>query len=685
MSVRFKYIIFRLPAVFIFLSLLYACANIGNPNGGPYDEKPPKVINSKPAMNQLNFKGKSIEVMFDEFISVDNPSENVIVTPPQKQSPIIQAIGKKISVELKDTLKENTTYTIDFTSAIADNNEKNMLENFSFAFSTGDVLDTLQISGYVYDAHDIEPIQKMIVGIHSDLTDTAFTKTPFLRTSKTDDKGHFVIHNVSPGSYHIFVLEDKNRNYMYDKNADESLAYLDSIIIPSCERKIVPDSIWKDTIINKIDTITFDSIAMVEKTIFYPNNLILSYFKDSITPRQRMYKPERLQNFVFTLKFNAPLDTFPYPVPLNFDAPDSSWFVTQLAEDPEYFAINYWILDSAIYNLDTLMVEVTYWKNNDTLPDIIELQIDTLSLVNKETAQKKKDNKKKPSKLKKTTPKDTITTDSVTPIVQRTVPLQMSINPTGSINPFDVVTITFAEPVLEVRKDFFRLDIAVDTLWNNVDFEFEKDSLRSMTYMIKREFKYEEKYRLIVDSALLCGIYNHYNDSTCINLTVKGEKDYGHLNISVKGLPLIELDSATSTMLSFIEILNRNGEPIRKAIVENGNAVFRDLPADKYYARIIFDNNGNGVWNAGSYENKTQPEQVFYCMKQFEIRQNWTIEEIWDVSTAKAGEKPFEILKNKPKETQHKQKRNYREESNPRRSGNSTMPNIGGIGGMIGK
>ena len=281
-----RYIVLRLSAALILLCLLFACANIGNPNGGPYDDDPPKFVSSKPVFNQLNFKGKKVEVLFDEYIAVDNPSENVIVTPPQKQSPTIMALGKKILVELKDTLIENTTYTIDFTSSISDGNEKNVLENFSFAFSTGDVLDTLSISGVLINAEDLEPVQKMLVGIHNDLADTAFTKTPFLRTSKTDERGRFIIHNVAPGSYSVFALEDKNRNYAYDKNNDESLAFLDSIVIPTFERAMVPDTIWKDTI-------TVDTVMMVERTLFYPNDLKLWFFNDSITPRQRMLRDRK--------------------------------------------------------------------------------------------------------------------------------------------------------------------------------------------------------------------------------------------------------------------------------------------------------------------------------------------------------------------------------------------------------
>ena len=671
MKKTIRNIILRLPVVFILSCLLYACANIGNPNGGPYDEKPPKFVGSKPKLNQLNFKGKKIEVLFDEYVAIDNPSENVIVTPPQKQSPIIMGIGKKVTIELKDTLKENTTYTIDFTSSISDITEKNALENFSFAFSTGDVLDTLQISGVLLSAYDLEPMQKTLVGIHSDLSDTAFTKTPFLRTSKTDDKGRFIIHNVAPGSYSVFALEDKNRNYAYDKNNDESFAFLDSIVTPTWERAMVADTIWKDTI-------TVDTVMMIERTLFYPNDLVLWFFKDSITPRQRMLRPDRPQDYIFTLKFNAPMDTFPTPMPLNFEPADPLWYITQKGEDKESFAINYWILDSMIYKIDTLLVEVSYWKNNDTIPDLIELQTDTLSLINKESAKKKKESKpKKPVKIRKTgDSSDTIPKEPELPPV---IPLQVDISPAGSINPFDIISVTFNEPVMDVQKEFFVMEMAVDSLWETVDFGFEEDSTRAMTYLIKYPFIYEKNYRITVDSALLCGVYGHCNDSLTVTMAVKGSKEYGQMTVTVKGLPLT--GDSTKVIPAFLELLNSNGDPMRKAIVEEGGiANFPDMPAEKYYMRIVLDTNDNGIWDTGNYEERRRPESVIYWMKQYEIRQNWKHNEPWDISTSKPGEKPYELLKNKPVE-ETKKKRDYKEESKPKK-GNSSSMNMGSMRGL---
>jgi hypothetical protein len=670
MKQKIRYFILRLPAVFLPACLLFACANIGNPNGGPYDEDPPKFVSSKPAENQLNFKGKKIEVVFDEYISIENPSEYVIVTPPQKQSPFIQAVGKKVTVELKDSLIENTTYTIDFTSSIADNNEKNTLENFSLAFATGDVLDTLQISGVLIHAEDFEPVQKMLVGIHNNLSDTAFTKTPFLRTSKTDEHGRFIIRNISPGSYHLFALEDKNRNYAYDKHNDEALAFYDSVIVPVCERGMVPDTVRKDSL-------TIDTVLMIEKTLFYPNDLLLRFFKDSITPRQRMLRPERPQDYIFTLKFNAPMDTFPTPVPLNFAPRDSQWYITQRGEDPEGFSVNYWILDSTIYKTDTLLIELTYLKNNDTIPERMELQTDTLSLVNRDAAQKrKKASVKKPVKVRPSAgvaTADSVAGEEKAPVI----PLQVAVTPSGTLNPHDVISVRFNEPVMHVSKDCFVLETGVDTLWEAVDFELDEDPLLAMTYRIIRPLKYEERYRLTIDSAMLCGVYGHCNDSMTVLLTVKGEKEYGHLTVVVRELPVC--GDSGRVIPAFMELLNGSGAPVAKATVgEDGTATFRDMNPAKYYARIILDSNGNGMWDAGNYEKRLQPEQVFYHILPFEIRQNWKIEETWDVSRSKPGEKPDDLIKNKPKEDT-KKKRDYRDESKPKKS-NSSVPNIRGLG-----
>ena len=236
----------------LLLTVIYSCANIGSPNGGPYDETPPKFVSSTPVPNQINYTGKKIEILFDELIQIEKPSENVIITPPQMELPVIRSAGKKAVIELKDTLKPNTTYTIDFTNSISDNNEKNVFENFSFAFSTGDIIDTLEVSGVLLNAENLEPMPGITIGLHNNLEDSAFVKLPFVRTSRTNDKGQFTIRNITPGTYHIFALNDVNRDYKFDQPG-EDIAFLDSVIVPSFELTTRQDTTWKDSL--TIDTI----------------------------------------------------------------------------------------------------------------------------------------------------------------------------------------------------------------------------------------------------------------------------------------------------------------------------------------------------------------------------------------------------------------------------------------------
>ena len=188
--------------------LLVACASIGSPEGGPRDYTPPQVVKTSPAPGALNFKGNKVEITFDEIVNLKDQQKKVIISPAPRTMPLIRSMGKKVTVEFRDPLEENTTYVIDFSNAIEDNNESNQLDGYTFAFSTGDQIDTLAVSGIVLRAKDLEPMQHIIVGLHSNLDDTAFTHVPLERVSRTNDRGKFTIRNLKPGNYHIFALSD---------------------------------------------------------------------------------------------------------------------------------------------------------------------------------------------------------------------------------------------------------------------------------------------------------------------------------------------------------------------------------------------------------------------------------------------------------------------------------------------
>lgn len=171
----------RLPVFLVLGVLLYSCASIGRIEGGPIDETPPRFLQSTPEPGQLNYKRNRVTIAFDEYIKLDNPSEKIVISPPQIQQPEIKTNGKKVVINFQDTMKADVTYTIDFGDAIQDNNEGNPLEQFTFTFSTGERLDTMAASGTVLNASNLEPVKGMLVGLQSNLADSAFTSLPFER------------------------------------------------------------------------------------------------------------------------------------------------------------------------------------------------------------------------------------------------------------------------------------------------------------------------------------------------------------------------------------------------------------------------------------------------------------------------------------------------------------------------
>ena len=323
-----KKITFIISIIVLFLCLVTpSCANRGQgPQGGPKDTIPPVVLNEMPANGSLNSKVKEIEVTFDELILTENTMENVIISPPQTKLPEIKSRGKKLVVVFNEDLIDSTTYTIDFGNSIVDNNEKNPLRGYTYAFSTGPTIDSLQISGYLINAEDLNPVEGCLVGLHADLSDTAFTSKPFTRVTRTDSVGYFTIKNIKEGRYKIFALNDLSRDYMFQ--AGEGLAFNDSIITPYVKTEVVVDTIFNDSLF-------VDSIVHKNNVLYGPDNILLYYFKENKVMR-RLLKTERPEQHFFRIYFSAPADSLPHIEPIGEDwsKQQSADILRDLANNP---------------------------------------------------------------------------------------------------------------------------------------------------------------------------------------------------------------------------------------------------------------------------------------------------------------------------------------------------------------
>ena len=613
----------------------YSCASMGTPDGGPYDEMPPKFLGSSPKLHAVNVKSTKFELEFDEFIKLEKASEKVVVSPPQLEQPEIKVMGKKVVGELLDTLKDGVTYTIDFSDAIVDNNEGNPMGHFTYSFSTGSSIDTMEVSGTVLNAADLEPIKGIQVGLHKNLNDSAFTKLPFDRVSRTDSRGHFSIRGVAPGKYRIYALMDGNQNYLFDSKT-EAIAFSDSIIIPSMMPATRQDTIWKDTL-------TIDTIKTVGYTRFMPDDIILRVFKEENT-RQYFSRSQRDKENHFILKFSAKADTLPTLTGLNFDATDAFVVEPNVGND----SICYWIKDSLVYQMDTLEIQMDYLFT-DSLNQLVP-KTDTIYLANKLTREQKEKLAKKEAEAKeKERKKKEKKGEKIAP--EPTPFLNMKVDAPSSFDINKNILLSFEEPVIRMDTSAIHISVKEDTLWVKTPFLLVADSVVPRQYEILASWEPEKEYKLQIDSAAILGLYGLHTNKVEQTIKVKKQDEYGTLLLNLPGVE----------QTCIVELLDSSGKVLRQqAVTPEGTADFYYLaPNTKYYIRLFNDRNGNKLWDTGVFEEGIQPEEVYYFPKVWEMKANFEFEDTWNIHEVPVDKQKLdEIKKQKPEEAKKVQNKN---------------------------
>ena len=621
-----------LPAVALVAAVLWSCASVGRIEGGPYDETPPRFVRSTPepgALNYNNEKRKRISIEFDEYIVLEGANEKVVISPPQIQQPEIKTVGKRVQVTLEDSLKPNTTYTIDFSDAIQDNNEGNPLYGFAFTFSTGSQIDSMVVSGTVLNAADLEPVKGILVGLHANLEDSAFTALPFDRVGRTDSRGQFSIRGVAPGRYRIYGLMDGDQNY-YFSQPTEQLAFNDSLVIPSMEPAVRQDTMW-------IDSLTIDTIVERGYTHFMPDDVMLRAFKERITRAQRLARSEWPKYNELFFYFTAPADTLPTLRGLNFDERDAF-----IIEKPtgRIDTLHYWIKDSLLYVQDTLKMSLTYLYT-DTLNQLVP-RTDTLRLVSKvkpkTEEEKAKEREEKEKERKKRRKKD-----EPEPVYTEFLP--MDVYAPGTMDIYDYLTLTFQEPVASIDTAAMHLQQKVDTLWHDVAFDFQQDSTDLKKYNIFADWEWGESYAFSIDSTAIHGLYGLFTDKVKKEFKMKKPEEYGQIFFNVTG----------TVGPCFVELLDGQDKVLRTVKVVDGKADFYYLNPGKYGARLVEDANDNGVWDTGLYAEKRQPERVYYYPQVLELKANFDLLQDWNVLQLPLDkQKPNELKKQKPDEDKKK-------------------------------
>ncbi len=570
--------------LFILFIITYSCANPGYPTGGPKDEDPPTIKKSIPLNGQMNYKKKEIMIEFDEIIKLNEVNQKLVVSPPLKERPNIEARAQKLYVNFNEDLQENTTYTLDFADAIQDNNESNPIESFVFSFSTGEVIDSFAIMGNVWNSFDLTPVEGALILAHKNLNDTAFTHDIPVRLGKSNEEGFFAIRNLSPGEYRLYAIEDANRNYKFDQPG-ERIAWFDTIVSPHMEYVAFPD------------TLENDSVVFNDELIYSPNDVKLFMFEEK-TKQQYFVGEERKDSNIVSFIFNLPVEKFGVK-PLNVEY-NNDWAIFEPSLNND--TVKIWLTDSVMYKKDTLDLAFTY-LGLDTLQNPIQVE-DTLKLYYFEAPKKESKRKRKKEGPE---PKKTLLIN----------------NASSSVDVNSTFNFILPTPVKKINWNSIKLFEIVDTLMHSIDYEFTKDSVLPRRYSINTKTRWTPggKYIFSADSAAIQDIYNLANDSIAKQFSIKTLDSYGTM--------LVNITNPGENWL--VQLLGSGSKIItQKYVPQTGKFAFQFIKPGSYDLKLIIDKNRNGKWDTGEYAIKKQPEQVFFYPQKVDVRANWDITVPWN-------------------------------------------------------
>lgn len=623
-------------------SLVAACASIGRPEGGPKDETPPVFVRSNPDPGALNVNRNKIDIWFDENLKLDDPANKVVISPVQKENARVNANGRHLTVEFRDTLADSTTYVIDFADAIRDLNEGNILDGFSYDFSTGNHLDTLTVSGMVFEARNLEPAQGMVVGVYSNLADSAVSTLPLERVAKTNQYGQFTIRGLRPGTYNIFAIDDKNRDWHWDRS--ENIAFFPVSVTPRVEEVEVADTLRSAT--------GEDSVVTRQAWHYLPDDLLLTWFNENYRS-QYLRDNKRPTQRQIELKFGAPVDSMPRLTILNGRFAGRSLDELSVIETrTERDSMVYWLADTALVSQDSILLEARYRKT-DTL-DCLTWQTDTLKMTWRRPKVDEKARAKAWEKKLKAIEEAREKGDSAAlakaiadTITQPTfLDIKASTSTTQELN--EPVRFEAPEPLRPVPADAWRLEMMPDSVWIPVaDAELRPDSATARALVLTSKWEEGMKYRFTADSARVENIYGEFNKPLLHEFTTKKLDDYGNIYLNLTDLAALNLPDSVNVI---VELLSSSDQPVATATVKGGGAAFSYIAPATYYARAFIDIDGDGKWTTGQVASKRLAEDVFYYPKKLLLRKNWDLEQDWALlDTPVDLQKPDAIKKNKPK------------------------------------
>ncbi|HON19114.1 MAG TPA: Ig-like domain-containing protein [Salinivirgaceae bacterium] len=564
------------------------CAKEMLPTGGKKDMLPPKVLKTRPKNYSTNISPTKIIITFDEFVELKNAQQRIIISPPLNKPLKIHTRGKSVIVEIKDILKPNTTYNINFNDVLRDFNEGNILENFQYVFSTGNHIDSLYISGRVFDAMTGKPVENIQVGIYSDFSDSVVLKQKPDYYSKTDKKGFYSINNIPGAGFKIFALADIDNNMRYNL-PNESIGFLSDTISPMLIRKTTIDTIRVIAQINPKtdDTLWKDSILINEKIISTCEEINLRLFTATFD-KQFVKKTIRPRKNQVALVFNR-------PTARNVALINAENKPFLLSNGSTSDSLVFFVPDKQSTQSDSLLAILSY-EDYDSV-NIQKRFSDTLTFVLEPNQQVKE---------------DTILVVNHN-IENKTLELGQDF------------ILHFSQPLSQFDSKKSTLFVYEDSISIKIPHVFVFDSIKQSA-IVNAKINPDQEYSFAIDSSAFIDIYGNTNLPQKIDFKTPAEIVYGVLVV----IPLFDLPEGT-----VFQLTDKDGKKVirQNRPTSSQNITFNYLKPGTYNLRMFRDQNNNDKQDPGNYFKGIQPEYSVRYEKEITIRANWDTEITWKLQT----------------------------------------------------
>ena len=560
-----------IPALLILAVMCFpsGCANTTTPpSGGDKDTIPPVLTKIFPLPGSVNVSPHKTKIRFtfNEYVVVKE-ANNIFLSPPLEKKPKYRLDGKSVVISFESDLDSNTTYTLDITGAIGDNNEGNMFPGYTLVFSTGPQIDSMCMTGLVQDCNTLMPIKNATVLLYKDHADSAIFKHRPDAAAKTDDWGFFSLRNIKDTLYRVYAIRDANNNNIYEAES-ETVAFLDTLFRP---KTVFNDSIYELKKFDMKDT----ALCLARKT-----DVELNVFREKPS-KQFIVKKERVGLRTAYLTFMAPGANIHS---MRIKGLPKEKLITQF--NPLKDSLEIWVNDQRKMP-DTLFLQLKYDKT-DTLGKLVPTD-ETVKLAL---------DKKLRAELQKSSRRDIKHEDTIA--VYTTVSEAATIEQYGFQLEFKYPLIEEAWDSLVMRSVNPRQQEAI------MKYTVTRDStnLRRYTVMPNEKFMQGYDYHLKIPHRKFRDINGFLNDSTDLKVTLPNDEKLSSITLELSGVHNKYI----------VDLLGEKRDKVIRSFIidKDGSLLFPYLKEGSYCIRMTEDLNRNNLVDTGNLLEHRQPEKVLF-------------------------------------------------------------------------